>query len=299
MASDGLDSIPSSSSPTISPSLDRPCPTLLKLSQKPLDPLVSRTHPSDNISLPSPPFPASTLTADTHPPDSILLANSTHDYYPVEHDGSSSDLPFHPHGRRRTGGIGTVSESSIGSSSTEYDAEDNSSPLHPSPLHPVHSDVTTLPTLTQHTTPDAGSRPLFGVVTHFLQVVILERIGVRRPPLSPSRETDTGSDTTQNDGQKGDGVDVKCKGAEPHPTANESPASELVLPPEYMDSSRLIRPSRPPSPFPPIPAKSQGSQSRVLVLFSICAAVATVTVASFKFRIFRYFGMTRLKGILR
>jgi Ca2+-transporting ATPase len=37
---------------------------------------------------------------------------------------------------------------------------------------------------------------------------------VRRPSPSPSRETDTGSDTTRNDGQKGDNADSKRKGAE-------------------------------------------------------------------------------------
>jgi hypothetical protein len=286
MASDDLDN-PSSSSPAISPaipssSLDcsyHPAflpkdnrgylsrPTLIhKLPRNSLEPLGSPTHPSDNSPLPSPPF----LTPTAHSSGSFLLANSTHDNDPEEHDGSSSS---HPHGHHRTGSIATVS--SIGSSSTERDAEVNSSPLHS-----ARSDATStfpFPTLTDlHTTSDAGSRP--SSMTSFFKTLIHR---IRRPSPSPSQETDTDSDTTRiesNDGQKGDNEDVKCKGAElARPTENESPTSVLRLPPEFTDSSCLSRPSPPsfnsipepppfhPTPTDPIPAEPQGSQSRVLV----------------------------------
>jgi hypothetical protein len=295
MASDDLDN-PSSSpgtSPAIpSPSLDSSrfpasshtdnrgyiSPTLLELPRNPhqvtakLDPLGSPTHSSDTSPLPSPPFP----TPTAHPTGSILWANSTHDNDPEEHDGSCSlysYLPSH-HRRRRKGGIGTVSSTSNGSSSNECDAKDNSSPLHS-----AHSDVTNtlpLPTLTHlHTMSDAGSRP--SPVASFIKRVMHR---LRRPPPSPSRETDTGLDTTRNDGQKGDNADVKCKGAElARPAENESPTSVLPLPSEFTDSSRLSRPS-PPSfilesppflstPTDPIlvPAEPQGPgpQSKVLV----------------------------------
>ncbi|KAN0120860.1 hypothetical protein V8E52_004129 [Russula decolorans] len=220
----------------------------------------------------------------------------------------------HPHGHRRMGGVGTVS--SIGSSSTERDVEDKSSPLQTAHSE---SDVTStrpFPTLPS----DTGARP--SSVTSF---ILIKRImhRVRRPSPSPSRETDTGSDITRNDGQKRDNADVKCKGAElARPAGNESPTFLLPLPSEFTDSSRLSRLSPPsfnsilesppcsPTPTDPIPAEPQGRQSRVSsdlplvpalkpgrrlpqVLLSICA------VASLSLGLFRYFGTTRLKGIFR
>jgi Ca2+-transporting ATPase len=56
---------------------------------------------------------------------------------------------------------------------------------------------------------DAGSRP--PSVTSFIKRNVHR---VRRPSPSPSGETDTASETTRNDGQKGDNADVKRKGAE-------------------------------------------------------------------------------------
>lgn len=101
---------------------------------------------------------------------------------------------------------------------------------------------------------------------------------VRRPSPSPIRKTDAGSNTTRNNGQRGDNGDVKCKGAELAPPAeNESPSFALRLPPSSTDSSCLSRPSPPsfnfipepppipPTPTDPIPAESQGSQNRIWV----------------------------------
>ena len=145
---------PSTSSTTDNHVYLSPITPILKSARNSLDSSGSTTHTSDNSSLPPPPTP--TLTA--HSFSSILWANSTvsRDNDPEEHDGSRSlYLPSHPRGHRRKGSIGTVS--SIGSSSTERDAEDRSSPLQS-----AHSGVTrTLPLLTLprlHTTSDAGSR---------------------------------------------------------------------------------------------------------------------------------------------
>jgi hypothetical protein len=81
---------------------------------------------------------------------------------PKDHDGSSSlYLAPPPHGHRRKGSIATMS--SIGSSSTtEQDADDNSS-FRLSPLRCAHSDIaSTLPSPTHthvDTTSDVGLRP--------------------------------------------------------------------------------------------------------------------------------------------
>ena len=222
------DNTPSSSSPPVpSPSLDSsrlppspstsdshaylsPITPILRSARNSLDPLGSPSHTSDNSSLPPPPSP----TLSAHSSGSVRWANSTilRDNNPEEHDGSSSlYLAPPPHGHRRKTSIGTVS--SIGSgSTTEQDADDNSS-FRLSPLRSAHSDVTsTLPSPTHthvDTASDVGSRP--SSVTSFFKKTV-DR--VRRPSPSPSRETDVGSDTTRNDGQKGDNADGKRKGAE-------------------------------------------------------------------------------------
>ena len=103
--------------------------------------------------------------------------------------------------------------SSIGSSSTtEQDADDNSS-FRLTPLRSAHSDVTSAlpsPTYTHvDTMSEVGSRP--SSVTSFFKKTMMHRV---KRPSSPGRETDTGSDTTRNDGQKGDNADTKRKGAE-------------------------------------------------------------------------------------
>jgi P-type Ca2+ transporter type 2C len=222
------DNIPSSSSSAVpSPSVETsrlppspsttdtyaylsPITPILRSARNSLDPLASPTHMSDNFSLPAPPSP--TLSAQSS--GSVRWANSTilRDNNPEEHDGSSSlYLAPPPHGHRRKASIGTVS--SIGSgSTTEQDGDDNSS-FRLSPLRSAHSDVTsTLPSPTYthvDNASDVGSRP--SSVTSFFQKTMHR---VRRPSPSPSRETDTGSETTRNDGQRGDNADAKRKGAQ-------------------------------------------------------------------------------------
>ena len=218
------DSNPSSSSLALpSPSLDSsrlppspppsdghgylsPPTPILRSARNSLDAFGSPSHLSDNSSLPPPPSP----TLSAHSSGSIRWANTTllRDNNPEEHDGSSSLYLAPPsQGHHRKGSIGTVS--SIGTSSTERDVEDTSS-FRLSPLRSAHSDLTsTLPSPTQthvDASSDAGSRP--SSVTSFFRKTAHR---VRRPSPSPS---DTGSDTTRNDGQKGDNADVKRKGAE-------------------------------------------------------------------------------------
>jgi Ca2+-transporting ATPase len=201
-------SLPPSPSTTDSHAYLSPITPILRSARNSLDPLGSPTHTSDNSSLAPPPSP--TLSAYS---GSVRWANSTilRDNNPEEHDGSSSlYLAPPPHGHRRKGSIATVS--SIGSgSTTEQDADDSSS-FRLSPLHSAHSDVTTLPSPTHthvDTASDDGSRP--SSVTSFFKKTVHR---VRRPSPSPSRETDTGSDTTRNDRQRGDNADSKRKGAE-------------------------------------------------------------------------------------
>ena len=173
-----------------------PTTPILKSARNSLDPLGFPTHTSDNSSPPPPPSP----TLSGHSSRSVRWANSTilRDNNPEEHDGASSlYLAPPPHGHRRKGSIGSVS-SIGGGSTTEQDADDNSS-FRLSPLRSTHSDVTsTLPSTHTHvdTASDVGSRP--SSVTSFFKKT-LHRL--RRPPPPPSRETDTGPDTTRNDGQ--------------------------------------------------------------------------------------------------
>lgn len=213
------DNVPSSSSSAVpSPSLDSsrlpptPSATDNYAYLSPITPILRSTRNSldplgfDNSSLLPPPSP--TLSAHS---GSVRWANSTilRDNNPEEHDGASSlHLAPPPHGHRRKSSIGTVS--SIGSgSTTEQDADDNSS-FRLSPLRSAHSDLTsTLPSPTHthvDTASDVGSRP--SSVTSFFKKTM------HRLSPSPSRETVAGSDTTHNDGQRGDKSDTKRKGAE-------------------------------------------------------------------------------------
>ena len=202
--------LPPSPSTTDSHAYLSPITPILRSARNSLDPLGSPTHTSDNSSLAPPPSP----TLSAHSSGSVRWANSTtlRDNNPEEHDGSSSlYLAPPPHGHRRKASTGTVS--SVGSgSTTEQDADDNSS-FRLSPLRSAHSDVTsTLPSPTYthvDTTSDVDSRP--SSVTSFFRKTMHR---VRRSSPSPSRETDTFSDTTRNDGQKGDNADAKGKGAE-------------------------------------------------------------------------------------
>jgi P-type Ca2+ transporter type 2C len=199
--------LPPSPSTTDNHAYLSPITPILRSARNSLDPLASPTHASDSSSLLPPPSP----TLSAHSSGSVRWANSTvlRDNNPEEHDGLSSlYLAPPPHGHRRKGSIGTMS--SIGSgSTTEQDADDNSS-FRLSPLRSTHSDVTSaLPSPTHthvDTASDVGSRP--SSVTSFFKKTV-DR--VRRPSPSPSRETDTGSDTTRNDGQKGDNADGKRK----------------------------------------------------------------------------------------
>ena len=206
--SPSLDSsrLPPSPSTTDNHAYLSPITPILRSARNSLDPLSS---PSDNSSLQPPPSP----TLSAHSSGSVRWANSTilRENNPEEHDGSSSlYLAPPPHGHRRKGSIGIVS--SIGSgSTTEHDADDNSS-YGLSPLRSAHSDVTTIPSPTYthvDSASDAGSRP--SSVASFIKKTAHR---VRRPSPSPSRETDTGSETTRNDGQKGDKADTRRKGAE-------------------------------------------------------------------------------------
>jgi Ca2+-transporting ATPase len=209
------DNGPSSSSsavPSPSPPLDSsrlpPSPSITNncaSARNSLDPLGSPTHNSDNTSLPLPPSP--TLSAL-----SSGSVNSTILRDPEEHNGTSSlYLVQPPHGHRRKSSTGTVS--SIGSgSTTEQDANDNSS-FRLSPMRSAQCDVTSpLPSSTYthlDGASDVCSRP--SSVTSFFNETVHR---VRQPSPSPCRETGTGSDTTPNDGQKGDNADAKRKGAE-------------------------------------------------------------------------------------
>jgi len=246
MASDGLD-IPQIAVVGVPDDTNHPIPTQTNPSpssdspRPPPSPLVHATSPTDNqafLSLPTPilksarnsldavgspsshtsdtsslqPPPSPTLSA--HSTGSIRFATSTvlRDNNPEEHDGLSSLkllAPPPPHHRRK-GSEATVS--SVGSSSTEREYEDNQS-FRLSPVRSAHSDATsTLPSPT-HThvdvVPDVPSRP--SSPASFLRKTLHR---VRRSSPSPSGDTDTASEMTRNDGQKGDNSDVKRKGPE-------------------------------------------------------------------------------------
>ena len=191
--------------------LSLPTP-ILKSARNSLDPIGSpSSHTSDTSSLQPPPSP--TLSAHSAGSGSIRFASSTvlRENNPEEHDGMTSLkllAPPPPHHRRK-GSVATVS--SVGSSSTEREYEDNQS-FRLSPVRSAHSDATsTLPSPT-HThvdvVPEDHSRS--SSPASFLRKTLHR---VRRSP-SPSGETDTGSETTRNDGQKGENSDVKRKGPE-------------------------------------------------------------------------------------
>jgi Ca2+-transporting ATPase len=187
--------------------LSLPTP-ILRSARNSLDAFGSAT--SDTSSLQPPPSP--TLSARSS--GSIRFATSTalRDNNPDEHDALSSLNLLAPPSRRhhRKGSVGTVS--SVGSSSTERDIEDNQS-FRLSPVRSAQSDApSTLPSPTYtHVDPgpDVISRPS-SAASFFRKT--LHR--VRRGSPSPSGETDTGSDTTRSETQKGDSADVKRKGPE-------------------------------------------------------------------------------------
>jgi P-type Ca2+ transporter type 2C len=164
---------------------------------------------SDTSSIQPPPSP----TLSAHSSGSIRFATTAilRENNPEDHDGMSSlNLLAPPSSRhRRKGSVTTVS--SVGSSSTERDTEDNQS-FRLSPVRSAHSDApSTLPSPT-HThvdTPssDVSSRP--SSPASFLKKTLHR---VRRPSPSPTGESDTNSDTTRNDGSKGDNADVNRNG---------------------------------------------------------------------------------------
>jgi Ca2+-transporting ATPase len=187
--------------------LSLPTP-ILRSARNSLDAFGSAT--SDTSSLQPPPSP----TLSAHSSGSIRFATSTvlRDNNPDEHDGLSSLNLLAPPSRRhrRKGSIGTVS--SVGSSLTERDIEDNQS-FRLSPVRSAQSDApSTLPSPTYtHVDPgpDVISRP--SSAASFFQKTLHR---VRRGSPSPSGETDAGSDTTRSETQKGDNADVNRKGAQ-------------------------------------------------------------------------------------
>jgi Ca2+-transporting ATPase len=186
--------------------LSLPTP-ILKSGRNSLEASGSPSLASDTFSIQPPPSP--TLSAHS----SIRFATSTvlRENNPEEHDGLSSlNLLAPPPSRhRRKGSVTTVS--SVGSSSTERDVEDNQS-FRLSPVRSAHSDVaSTLPSPTHtHVDPassDVSSRP--SSPASFLKKTLHR---VRRPSPSPTGESDTNSDTTRHDGPKGDNADVNRNG---------------------------------------------------------------------------------------
>ena len=186
--------------------LSLPTP-ILKSPRNSLDAVGSPSlHTSDTSSLQPPPSP----TLSAHSTGSIRFAISTvlRENNPEEHDGMTSLkllAPPPPHHRRK-GSVTTVS--SVGSSSTEQEYEDNQS-FRLSPVRSAHSDATsTLPSPTYthvDVVPDVPSRS--SSPASFIRKTLHH---VRRSQ-SPSGETDTASETTRNDGQKGDNSDIQCK----------------------------------------------------------------------------------------
>lgn len=101
--------------------------------------------------------------------------------------------------------------SSVGSSSTERDTEDNQS-FRLSPVRSAHSDAaSTLPSPT-HTHVDTASSDLPSRPSSPASFLKKTLHRVRRPSPSPTGESDTNSDTTRNDGSKGDSADVNRNG---------------------------------------------------------------------------------------
>jgi len=214
---------PSSDSPRLPPSplghatpptdnhgfLSLPTP-ILESARNSLDAVGSpSSHTSVASSLQPPPSP----TLSAHHSSSIRLATSTvlRDNNSEEHDELSSlklpDPPPPHHRRKRC--VATVP--SVGSSSTEREYGDNQS-FRLSPVRSAHSDATsTLPSPHTHAdvASDAPSRP--SSPASFLRKTFHR---VRVLPPSPSGETDTGSDTARNDGQREDNSNIKRKGPE-------------------------------------------------------------------------------------
>jgi len=223
MASDDLTESNNHATPTqtlSSPSSDRP--------HLPASPLGHATSPTDNqgflsspardsldsVGSPSshtshtsslqPPPPSPTLSA--YSSSLIRFATSTglRDNNLEEHDELSSLkllAPPPPHHRRK-GSMTTVS-SAAGSASTEREYEDDQS-FRPSPVTvrsaPDATSILPSPTHTRvDVVPGVPLRPSSPAT--FLRKT-LDRVQQSSP--SPSGETDTDSDTTRNDGQKGD-----------------------------------------------------------------------------------------------
>ena len=172
--------------------LSLPTP-ILKSARNSLDAVGSpSSHTSDTSSLQPPPSP----TLSAHSTGSIRFATSKvlRENNPEEHDGMTSLkllAPPPPHHRRK-GSVTTVS--SVGSSSTEREYEDNQS-IRLSPVRSAHSDATsTLPSPT-HThvdvIPDVPSRS--SSPASFIRKT-LHRV---RRSQSPSGETDRLGDDTK------------------------------------------------------------------------------------------------------
>jgi len=185
--------------------------SILESARNSLDAVGSPSSHTSDASLLQPP-PSPTLSA--HSSGSIRFATSTvlRDNNPEEHDELSSlklPDPPPPHHRRK-GCVATVS--SVGSSWSERRYEDNQI-FRLSPVRSAHSDATsTLPSPT-HThvdivsdAPSPPSSPASSLRKTFHRV--------RESSPSPSGETDTGSDTARNDGQRKGNSNIKRKGPE-------------------------------------------------------------------------------------
>jgi len=182
-----------------------PIPRPAQISSDTIDSPSPASHISDTSSLRPPP----SLAPSAHSSDSIQFPISTvlRDNNTDEHDGLSSLKLLAPSSlhNRRKGNIDIVP--GVGSSSTEREVEaDQSSGL--SPVRSAQSDVASPPPSPTHTHVDTSS----GVISHPSSTASFFRATLhpmRQSSPSPSDKTFTGSDETQDNGQKGDNADVK------------------------------------------------------------------------------------------
>jgi len=169
------------------------------------------SHTSDTSSLRPPPSlaPSAPSSGPIQYPISTVFRDNNSD----EHDRlsslellASSSLHDHPNGNNIT------TLSCVASSSTESEGEADQS-LRLSPVRSAQSDVASPPPSPTHTHVDTSS----GVISHPSSTASFFRATLhrtRQPSPSPSDKTYTGSDATQNNGQKGDNADLKRKGAQ-------------------------------------------------------------------------------------
>ena len=226
----GSDNIFSSAISHSSPRLDS--------SRLTTSPSPSGNHGSESCS--EPPIPI--LRSARHSLGSIRWATSTAlcDNNPEERDGSPSYHPSNPRDHRRRGSIGTVSGTgSLTKSKADSEctaAEDNlrfkllSRAAHPDWIGArptaTHTGVVHVDASLDAGT-SAGLRPSF--VTSFFRRTV-------RRFKRPSAESDTGSDTARNGGQKGDNLTgVRSK------EAQHARPVKLDLKPQQCSDLGLVR----------------------------------------------------------